>query len=104
MEPAGGGGERRTVRIGIARIGRTFAVAGSSPTPTAMAAITAATLNAARAIGIEATHGSIALGKVGDLVVLSANPSADISHARDIVYVFRQGRRFEPRRVVSTKQ
>jgi imidazolonepropionase-like amidohydrolase len=63
---------------------------------TPLAAITAATLNAARAIGIEATHGSIAPGKVADLVVLSADPSADIRHTRDIVYVFREGRRFEP--------
>jgi imidazolonepropionase-like amidohydrolase len=63
---------------------------------TPLAAITAATLNAARAIGIEATHGSITPGKVADLVVLSADPSADIRHTRDIVYVFREGRRFEP--------
>jgi imidazolonepropionase-like amidohydrolase len=63
---------------------------------TPLAAITAATLNGARAIGIEATHGSIAPGKVADLVVLSADPSADIRHTRDIVYVFREGRRFEP--------
>jgi imidazolonepropionase-like amidohydrolase len=63
---------------------------------TPLAAISAATLNGARAIGIEATHGSIAPGKVADLVVLSADPSADIRHTRDIVYVFREGRRFEP--------
>ena len=63
---------------------------------TPLAAITAATLNGARAIGIEATRGSVAPGKVADLVVLSDDPSADIRHTRDIVYVFREGRRFEP--------
>jgi imidazolonepropionase-like amidohydrolase len=63
---------------------------------TPLAALTAGTLNGARAIGIEATHGSIVPGKVADLVVLSADPSADIRHTRDIVDVFREGRRFEP--------
>jgi imidazolonepropionase-like amidohydrolase len=71
---------------------------------TPLAAITAATLNAARAIGIEATHGSIAAGKAADLVVLSADPSEDIRHTRDIVYVFREGRRFEPLKTVSSKR
>ena len=60
---------------------------------TPLAAITAATLNAARAIGIEATHGSIAPGKAADLVVLSADPSVDIGHTRDVVGVYRGGRR-----------
>jgi imidazolonepropionase-like amidohydrolase len=61
---------------------------------TPMAALTAATLNGARAIGIEATHGTIAPGKAADLVVLSADPLADIRHTRNIVYVFRAGRRY----------
>jgi imidazolonepropionase-like amidohydrolase len=63
---------------------------------TPLAAITAATLNGARAIGIEATHGTIAVGKAADLVVLSADPTADIRHTRDIVYVVRAGRRYAP--------
>jgi imidazolonepropionase-like amidohydrolase len=63
---------------------------------TPLAAISAATLNGARAIGIEATRGTIAAGKLADLVVLSADPSTDIRHTRDIVYVFRAGRRYEP--------
>lgn len=66
--------------------------AGMSP----LAALTAATLNGARALGIEATRGTIAPGKAADLVVLSADPTADIRHTRDIVYVFRDGRRYEP--------
>jgi imidazolonepropionase-like amidohydrolase len=63
---------------------------------TPLAAITAATLNGARAIGIEGTHGTIAMGKAADLVVLSADPLADIRHTRDIVYVFQAGRRYLP--------
>ena len=63
---------------------------------TPMAAITAATFNGARAIGIERTHGTIAAGKAADLVVLAADPLADIDHTRDIVYVFQAGRRYSP--------
>jgi imidazolonepropionase-like amidohydrolase len=63
---------------------------------TPMAAITAGTRNGARAIGIEATHGTIAVGKAADLIVLSADPMADIGHTRDIVWVFHGGRRYAP--------
>jgi len=66
--------------------------AGMSP----LAAINAATQHGARALGIEATRGTIAPGKAADLVVLSADPTADIRHTRDIVYVFRDGRRYQP--------
>jgi imidazolonepropionase-like amidohydrolase len=54
-------------------------------------AITAATLNGARAIGIERTHGSIERGKVADLVVLSADPTRDITALQAIVIVVREG-------------
>jgi imidazolonepropionase-like amidohydrolase len=63
---------------------------------TPLAAITAATLNGARTIGIEGTHGTLAAGKAADLVVLSADPLADIRHTQDIVYVFQAGRRYLP--------
>jgi imidazolonepropionase-like amidohydrolase len=61
-----------------------------------LAAITAGTRNGARALGIEATRGTIAPGKAADLVVLSADPTADIRHTRDIVLVFRDGIRYAP--------
>jgi imidazolonepropionase-like amidohydrolase len=61
-----------------------------------LAAITAATRNGARAIGIESSRGTIAPGKAADLVVLSADPVADIRHTRDIVLVFRNGIRYAP--------
>jgi imidazolonepropionase-like amidohydrolase len=47
-------------------------------------------------MGIEATHGTIAVGKAADLVVLSADPTTDIRHTRDIVWVFHAGRRYAP--------
>lgn len=63
---------------------------------TPLAAITAATRNAARAIGIEKTRGTIVPGMAADLVVLSADPLADIHQTRDIVLVFRGGVRYSP--------
>jgi imidazolonepropionase-like amidohydrolase len=63
---------------------------------TPLAAITAATLNGARAIGIERTRGTIERGKAADLVVLWSDPTRDIRRTRDIVYVFRDGRRYAP--------
>lgn len=69
-------------------------VEGAGLTP--LAAITAATLNGARAIGVERTRGSIERGKAADLVVLWSDPTKDIRHTRDIVYVFRDGRRYAP--------
>jgi len=63
---------------------------------TPLAAINAATQHGAHALGIEATRGTITPGKAADLVVLSADPTADIRHTRDIVYVFRDGRRYQP--------
>jgi hypothetical protein len=55
-------------------------------------AITAATLNGAHAIGIENDYGSIEVGKVADLVVLSEDPTADIGALQSVVAVFKDGR------------
>lgn len=59
---------------------------------TPLAAIRAATLAGARALGLAETRGSIAVGKVGDLVVLDADPSIDINNTRAIRYVVHRGR------------
>lgn len=55
-------------------------------------AILAATLASARALGIEKTHGTIAIGKVADLVVVAADPTVDIRHTRDIELVVKSGK------------
>lgn len=55
-------------------------------------AITAATLNGARAIGIEDTHGTIEPGKFADLVVLTDDPTQNIRALRSIVTVIKKGR------------
>lgn len=58
---------------------------------TPMDAIIAATRNNARGIGIEATHGTIEPGKQADLLVVSDDPTADISNIRKVVLVMKRG-------------
>lgn len=57
-------------------------------------AITAATLNGARATGLEQTHGTIEAGKVANLVVLRDDPLDDIGAIRSVVTVYKRGRAY----------
>ncbi|TBW29959.1 amidohydrolase family protein [Gramella sp. KN1008] len=57
-------------------------------------AIEAATLNGAKAIGIEETHGSVEKGKVANLVVLRKNPLEDIMAIREIEFTMKNGHIF----------
>src|SRR5437016_14066213 len=59
---------------------------------TPLEAITTATRNGAQVLGISDSYGTIAPGKIADLVVLSADPSADILNTRKIVYVIKGGK------------
>ncbi len=54
-------------------------------------AITAATQNAASALGLS-DRGTITVGKLADMVVLDADPTADISNSRKIHAVWHQGK------------
>lgn len=58
---------------------------------TPLQAITAATRGAAHAIGVDDIRGTIAAGKVADFLLLSADPSADITNTRRIRYVVKNG-------------
>ena len=58
---------------------------------TPLAAITAATINVARAYGKTKDLGSIERGKLADLVVLNADPIADIRNLRSINAVYKDG-------------
>jgi hypothetical protein len=58
---------------------------------TPLEAISAATLSAARLLGIEKDFGSIAVGKVADIIVLNADPSLDIRNTRKIELVLKAG-------------
>ncbi|MGE0351971.1 MAG: amidohydrolase family protein [Gemmatimonadales bacterium] len=63
-------------------------LAGFSPS----AALIAATRNGARTLGLEDSVGTIAPGRRADLVVLRADPLADIRNSRQIDFVVKGGR------------
>lgn len=67
---------------------RMLVEAGLSP----MDALVAATRNAAEAAGLEASHGTVAVGKAADLLVLKADPLANITNTKQIALVLRRGR------------
>jgi imidazolonepropionase-like amidohydrolase len=58
---------------------------------TPLQAIRSATLNAARTIGVDSIRGTIAPGRVADLVLLDANPAEDIANTRRIRMVIKDG-------------
>lgn len=62
---------------------------------TNMDALKAATINNARVIGIENSHGSITEGKIANLVVLSENPLENIEGVRSVVAVFKNGKEYK---------
>jgi imidazolonepropionase-like amidohydrolase len=59
---------------------------------TPLAALQTATINPARALGREKTLGSVATGKMADLVLLDANPLDSIGNVRQIRAVITAGR------------
>jgi imidazolonepropionase-like amidohydrolase len=62
-------------------------------------ALAAATGMAARLLGIEADHGTIARNKVADLVAVRGDPAADLSCLTEVEMVFQDGRPVFDRRV-----
>ena len=54
-------------------------------------ALISATLNGAKVIGIENTHGTIEIGKVANLVLLKKNPITDINNIREIEFTMKNG-------------
>ena len=59
-------------------------------------ALRAATANAARMLGRENVQGTIEAGKLADLVILEADPLADISNVRRINRVIKAGMIYDP--------
>ncbi len=62
---------------------------------TPLAIVKAATYRAAEFLGKTADYGAIAPGKVADLIVLDADPLADIGHSRSIDHVVFNGRVYD---------
>lgn len=63
---------------------------------TPVEAIKAATLNAAIALRIDSEKGTIASGKIADLVVVDGNPDEDISAIGNTLLVFKEGIPYSP--------
>lgn len=95
---------RRAHAAGVPLAAGTDAVGGSTPNLhaelqllvgraglTPLEAIRAATLNGARALGAQDSLGTLAAGKLADLVVLSADPSRDIRNTQTVVAVMKGG-------------
>ncbi len=64
---------------------------------TPLEALRAATLNGARYVGLDGDVGSIEKGKLADLVVLEANPLADIRNSERVRYTMINGRLYDAR-------
>jgi imidazolonepropionase-like amidohydrolase len=54
-------------------------------------ALRAGTINGARALGIEREAGSIEAGKLADILIINADPLADINNTRKIAQVIKGG-------------
>jgi imidazolonepropionase-like amidohydrolase len=68
------------------------------------AVLKAATINGARALGVDARLGSIEVGKLADLYVVRGNPLDDIKVARDIRFVFRDGAAYDPAELLQSAE
>lgn len=95
-DPTGGGGlvpgfsNQRAVEL--------LVEAGFTP----LEAIRISTLNGATYLGRGDVTGSLAIGKLADLVVLGGNPAQDITAIRNVELVFRQGVGFDPKALIES--
>lgn len=96
---------RRANEMGVEIAVGTDAIGGSSPNLhtelqllvkkaglTPLEAITAATRTNAKVIGIEKDYGTLEVGKVADLVILTENPAADIRNTQTVEAVMQGGK------------
>ncbi|GAK33199.1 protein TolB [alpha proteobacterium Q-1] len=69
----------------------TFTMAGMSP----MEALSTATINPARYLGMDAEIGSLETGKLADLIILDGNPLEDIEATDDLSLIMLNGRLYD---------
>lgn len=69
---------------------------------TPLEAIRICTLNGATYLGRAALIGSIALGKLADIVVIRGNPAAIIADVRNVETVSKQGIGYDPMRLIAS--
>lgn len=79
-----------------------FAMANAGlPNPTVLKA---ATINGARALGVDSKLGSVEPGKLADLVIVNGNPLADIRTARNIQFVIKDGVVYDPKTLLRSAE
>ncbi len=64
----------------------------------------AATLNGARALGVDDRLGSIEVGKHADLVVVQGDPIQDIKATRNVNRVFKEGIEYDPQALLESAE
>lgn len=67
-------------------------------------ALRAATLTAAEALGKDNELGSVEPGKLADMLILNADPLADIDNASRIELIIKGGRQYRPAELLSHTQ
>ena len=93
--PIVAGSDTGLIGYGLDRELELYVQAGLTP----MAAIQTATLNAARAMRLDAESGTIQPGKRADLVLLDGNPLENISNIRRVSKVITEGRMYDSRKL-----
>jgi imidazolonepropionase-like amidohydrolase len=96
LDPTGNGGV--IAGFGDLREVELLVEAGFTP----LEALTIGTMNGARYLGRDARIGSLAVGKQADLVLVTGDPSTDITSVRNVDTVFRQGLGFDPRKLIDS--
>ncbi len=89
------GSDTGLIGYGLDRELELYVRAGMTP----MAAIQTATLNAARAMHLDAESGTIQPGTRADLVLLDANPLDNISNIRKVDKVITEGRMYDSKKL-----